>query len=106
MRYVMILLLFVVFFLAGTVFGINRYQQDTIQETGQSDVIVSKPERDSALEEQSDNADKTDESAVDIINMEQSPTFMQKTASLLGAGVKHIFEVLANMLYQIAKAFF
>ncbi|MFD2209225.1 hypothetical protein ACFSMW_05830 [Virgibacillus halophilus] len=108
MRYFIILLLFVVFFLAGAVFGIDRNHPATdSNQMIDNDVLIS---------EQNSNSDRnkdrqtykveTADAARDIVDMEESPSMMQKTASLLGSGVQHIFEMLASILYQIAKAFF
>lgn len=105
MRYFIILLLFVVCFLAGTVFGIDRNQTSAPpSETMDNDIIVSEQNEEFTRNEapplEPANAQ------ADIVDMEKSPTMMQKTASLLGSGVQNIFEMLASMLYQIAKAFF
>lgn len=99
MRLFVILLLLAVFFLSGTVFGMNQESSRVVEVTEEVEVMEepvtppvpeteSIPVRQPAVDETSSNYGA------------------QKTASVLEAGVKGFFELLMQIMYQIAQLFF
>ncbi|HEX6593109.1 MAG TPA: hypothetical protein VF095_00780 [Bacillota bacterium] len=97
-RTVIVLLLLVVFFLTGMLFGMN--QTDSVQ-IDDSHVLVD----DQLLEEEFGHVyDVSYES--DEYDVDDPIHFTHKTASVLEAGVKGFYEIIVGILYKISQLFF
>ncbi|SET61757.1 hypothetical protein SAMN05216389_11747 [Oceanobacillus limi] len=113
MRSIVVLLLLVVFFLAGTLFGINRGDIALLgedkQEVGTEEMIGShevKDEMEGFNEEEAETSSNQDITTDSIQRVEQPVNFTQKTASFLEGAVKVFYEGLVQILYQISQLFY
>ncbi|WP_339228180.1 hypothetical protein NSQ77_00195 [Oceanobacillus sp. FSL K6-2867] len=103
MRFVFVLLLLAVFFLSGIVYGMNKETTHVVEDDDTvAEVIEDTEEQETAGETvtvpvSQPMADAGTDTAVE---------YTQKTASILGAGVKGFFELLMQVLYQTAQLFF
>ncbi|MGJ9457021.1 hypothetical protein [Oceanobacillus sp. CF4.6] len=98
MRLFVILLLLAVFFLSGTVFGMNQ-DSPPVMEVNEEIKIQENP------------VPVAEKLTVPVssqpgLNETSSIQNTQKTASVLEAGVKGFFEILMTLMYQIAQLFF
>lgn len=106
-RAFVVLLLLAVFFLSGTLYGMDR------GDVAANDEAVSSVETSGQQEKSSEAAIKTND-ADKINNMEQislaeanKPVhFTEKIASFLEGAVKGFYEVVVEILYQISALFF
>ncbi|MBP2078140.1 hypothetical protein [Oceanobacillus polygoni] len=101
MRFIVILLLLAVFFLSGIVYGMNQEEPQAIDnDTAVVDVIEDTEEQESSVET------VTIPVSQPMADADAPAQYTQKTASILGAGVKGFFELLMQVLYQTAQLFF
>ncbi|MFD2046119.1 hypothetical protein ACFSTA_11950 [Ornithinibacillus salinisoli] len=109
MRSIVVLLLLVICFLAGTLFGINRgdtalvgdareEQIDTFEVEGDSDQVQAEAEE--------KEAPSPEVSTTEVMDMKESVNFTQKTASFLESGVKVFYDAVVTILYQISQLFY
>lgn len=93
------LLMFIVVFLSGMLFGMDReHAQVDRFETSHSE----NKEEQTKIASNQDDIIIVDQSA----DMETPVHFTQKTASFLETGVKGFYEVVVEILYQISTFFF
>ncbi|WP_087971727.1 hypothetical protein [Oceanobacillus rekensis] len=97
MRLFVVLLLMAVFFLSGTVFGMNQESSPVVEVTEEI-----------AVEEETVPVPETEHTPVSQPAVDETSSIhgAQKTASVLEAGVKGFFELLMQVMYQIAQLFF
>ncbi|MFC4022739.1 hypothetical protein ACFOUV_02770 [Oceanobacillus longus] len=98
MRLFVVLLLLAVFFLSGTVFGMNQDSPSVLEMNEETNI-------------QEDPVPVAEKEIVSVssqpgLNETSSIQNTQKTASVLEAGVKGFFEILMALMYQIAQLFF
>ncbi|MUK87073.1 hypothetical protein GMD78_01475 [Ornithinibacillus sp. L9] len=110
MRSIVVLLLLVVFFLAGTLFGINRGDlaligSDKDEQVQSIEVEVGDEPEEQKPEELVENVVEEVDTTY-VMNMEEPVNFTQKTASFLEAGVKVFYDAVVHILYQISQLFY
>ncbi|WP_424474869.1 hypothetical protein [Oceanobacillus kimchii] len=99
MRGLIILLIMVIFFLSGFVFGIQKDEQASTVETTETtpaveettETVSSQPSMEQA------NVYEIEEGQYSLTN---------KTASVLEATVKKVFDIIVGIMYEISKIFF
>lgn len=103
-RTFIVLLLLAVFFLAGTLYGMDQ--------SGMSESPPAVPEENSylfgELNEQDFPVNETNMNTPkgESLEIAEQQNFTQQTASFLEAGVKGIYDVIVHILYQFAQLFF
>ncbi|AIF45387.1 hypothetical protein [Virgibacillus sp. SK37] len=108
-RSIIVLLLFAIFFLTGTLYGMDHAQPMAGKEEGevQTNKVESK-EIKNEKEPKKQKEESQDPIVVSAENVDvaEPVSFVQKTAALLEAVVKGFYEVLVQLLYQVSKLFF
>lgn len=101
-RFFIHLLLFVIVFLSGMLFGIDREHAQFNIPTNFESINPEKIEEEPHATSHPDDIIIVEESA----DMDTPVHATQKTASFLEAGVKGFYEVVVDILYQISTLFF
>lgn len=96
-RSFIVLLLLAVFFLAGTLYGMDRGD------------VAAKDEKIASVEvpnnnEQAETIKKAEET--NTIKIQETGHFTEKAASFLEAAVTGFYEVVVQILYQVSQLFF
>ncbi|WP_077596520.1 hypothetical protein [Oceanobacillus kimchii] len=100
MRGLIILLIMVIFFLSGFVFGIQKDEQASTVETTKTTPAVEETTETVSSQpsmEQEANVYEIEEGQYSLTN---------KTASVLEATVKKVFDIIVGIMYEISKIFF
>ncbi len=105
-RSVVILLLLAVFFLSGTLYGMNS-TNNNLQANNNSNK-VEQLETTASLEKHMEKVEVETPQTVkeDVMDMENNIQLTQNTASFLETSVQGFFELVVGILYQIAEIFF
>lgn len=104
-RSFIVLLLLAVFFLAGTLYGMDRESVDAMDEKiGSIEVPSNNPESNNYNNERIVNKEKAE--GINEMEMKEPNHFTEKAASFLEAGVKGFYEVIVQILYQVSQLFF
>jgi hypothetical protein len=101
-RSFVILLLFAVFFLSGTLYGLDRAETEVRFTETEERTAESAEDKDPLFEEKNHD----DKGSGDYVPEIQQGSFMQYAASFLEAGVKGIYDGIVHILYQFAQLFF
>ncbi|RKQ37839.1 hypothetical protein [Oceanobacillus halophilus] len=102
-RTFIILLLLAVFFLSGTLYGMNQSSEVEEIDFAKENKVVNVDE--SSVPEDSEviiSQTATD----DVMNMEENIHLTNNAASFLETSVQGFFEIVVGVLYQIAEIFF
>ncbi|MFS0751387.1 hypothetical protein [Oceanobacillus sp. 1P07AA] len=100
MRGVIVLLIMVIFFLSGFVFGMQKEEQASTVENIETTPAVEEtnmPVSSQPPLEQEANVYEVEQGQYSLTN---------KTASVLEATVKKVFDIIVGIMYEISKIFF
>lgn len=101
MRNIIILLLLVIFFLSGLVFGMQK--NETAEQTVSSDTPAVE-----VIEDEAPDREEQEEIIVaetDVLE-DGDYSLTNRTAATMGGIVKQLFEVIVSIMYGIGELFF
>ncbi|MFD1850225.1 hypothetical protein [Oceanobacillus bengalensis] len=104
-RSIIVLLLFVVFFLSGTLYGMSQDNRTETAADHKSEETIFVPEKTTDIEREEETivSKSIDE---DVMDTDHNEHLTQKTASFLETSVQGFYEVVVQILYQISNLFF
>lgn len=102
-RTIIMLLLLAVFFLSGTLYGMNQDTRGSNESEIEEEVVVVSPNPEQIVEKEIVPTPIVEE---DLMTMNNQVHLTQKTASLLETSVQGFYEVVVGVLYQVAEIFF
>ncbi|WP_121615065.1 hypothetical protein [Virgibacillus halodenitrificans] len=108
-RSIIVLLLFAIFFLTGTLYGMDHAQP--MEGEGEREIQNNAVETKKTKKEHEANTQEVIYQNPKAVSTEQVDvaepvSFVQKAAAFLEAVVKGFYEVLVQLLYQVSKLFF
>ncbi|SHF67708.1 hypothetical protein [Ornithinibacillus halophilus] len=117
MRFIVVVLLLAVFFLGGTVFGMNQKEEVSVSpKTEEQVAAVEIPEQSSEekspeessveVDTSADADDNVSEDNIQPVELEGPAGVTQKAASVLEAAVKGFYNLIVGILYELSQLFF
>ncbi|HLR80611.1 MAG TPA: hypothetical protein VK119_08550 [Bacillota bacterium] len=108
-RTLIVLLLLVVFFLTGMLYGMDQSNAIQIEDLSirKDDDVASENRFEADGQDERDEADISYESyELEGYNVDGPAHFTQKMASILESVVNRFYEMVVRLLYQISQLFF
>lgn len=110
-RYFIVILLLVIFFLSGALYGMNKdsfvvkrnSENYTVSETPTTIPTIAKEEPTNAEDKDSVTIETVDK---DILAVNEKAQATNKAASFLETSVQGFYEIVVQILYEIANIFF
>lgn len=105
-RTLIVLLLLAVFFLSGTLYGMNQNAKGASEPTHDTEEVVSQPQSTPQPKIVDREVEVVPVVEEDVMLMDQEVHLTQKTASVLETSVQGFYEIVVGILYQVAELFF